>query len=121
MKTVRTVTGYSAIGLVVLGLNLLVLKESLFAAMGLLPLALGAICALAWFGLRLASPGQDAPGRGRRLNSVLGSIAFLGICLMLYAFAKRWDVSVDLTQEGRRELAPQTIQVLAELGNGNID
>ena len=115
MKIAHTVIGYTAIGLVVLGLNLLVINESLFAAIGLIPLALGIVCAVAWFGLRMASPGQDGPGRGVRLNSILASIAFLGICITLYAFAKRWDVSVDLTQEGRRELAPQTIQVLAGL------
>lgn len=113
MRNARTIAGYAAIGLVVAGLNLLVINESLFAATGLVPLGLGIVCAVGWFGMRVASPGQDGPGRGRRLNSVLSSVAFLGICIMLFAFSKRWDISVDLTQEGRRTLAPQTIQVLA--------
>lgn len=49
------------------------------------------------------------------LNAVLSTLAFLGICMVLYAFVLRWDVSIDLTQEGRRELSPQIVKVLQSI------
>ncbi len=49
------------------------------------------------------------------LNAVLSTLAFLGICIVLYAFVLRWDVSIDLTQEGRRTLSPQIVKILQSM------
>ncbi|NLA69411.1 MAG: GldG family protein, partial [Gammaproteobacteria bacterium] len=49
------------------------------------------------------------------LNSAISGVQVFAICVILYAFASHWNADWDLTREGRRDLAPQTIQVLRGL------
>jgi hypothetical protein len=110
--------GLGSLGLLALSVNLLVVSQSLFSKLVLVPLLIAVVGGLVWFVLVLL----DAIGRsaveGRALgglNAVFSSLVFLCICMVLYAFVQAWDVSWDLTQEGRRELAPQTVQVLESM------
>lgn len=116
MRVLRAIAGLAAIAAVAYALNLFVLYESMFNEQVLVPLAIGAGLAVVWGLLKLAMLSEA--GRGATLNGVngiVGSVAFLGICIVLFGFAKRYDHEWDLTQEGRRDLAPQTVQVLESL------
>jgi ABC-type uncharacterized transport system involved in gliding motility auxiliary subunit len=115
---VRTVLGFAALLAILIGLNVLVLQEDLFAPVALIPLGIGLALGLLWVLWRL----MDAAQSGRTtatgvsgFNTVVSSLVFLGICIVIYAFALRFTKTWDLTQEGRRELSPQTIQVLENL------
>jgi gliding motility-associatede transport system auxiliary component len=100
-------------------LNVLVLKEDPFngAVLGALGVGLGA--GIGWFALRMATSAQQR-SRERALiglNTLVATFIFLGICVAVYAIVGRWDRAWDFTEEGRRQLAPQTIQVLQTLEN----
>lgn len=112
MMLFRRITGFGSIFFAIASLNLLVLKEDLFVAPVYVPLMASMLCGAVWIVLRLTSvKGGTAYG----LNAAVGTVIFLAICMILYAFVKRWDVSWDLTQEGRRKLSSQTVQVLKGL------
>ena len=118
MIKTRTVIGIAALAGILLGLNILVLQEDLFTPVALIPLAIGLVLGLVWVLLRLIAAGRsDQAGTTgvSALNTIVSSIVFLGICIVIYAFSLRWTTTWDLTQEGRRELSPQTIQVLENL------
>jgi len=118
VKTLRKACGVAAIVLVLAGLNLLILRESLFEKIVLVPLAVGTLLGFAWlvlWALALLRRREDASANV--LNTALASLFFFGICATLYAFVDREDLSWDLTQEGRRDLAPQTISILESLTN----
>jgi ABC-type uncharacterized transport system involved in gliding motility auxiliary subunit len=56
--------------------------------------------------------------RGRALfglNAIFATVVVLLICAVLFAFARRMDVEWDLTREGRKALADQTVRVLEQL------
>lgn len=117
MRWLRGISGLLALAGFAVALNVLVLKEALSAASVLTPLAVGFFFLFVWLGLRIATL-TETFGKGKTLygvNSVVATVLFLGICVVLYAFANRWDRTWDLTREGRRELAPQTKQVLQSL------
>lgn len=116
MKLARTIFGFATVILIAAGLNLLVFRDTLFVPEVLVPIGAGLAGGAVWLALRLmtaAVTSEWATYRG--LNTVIGSFVFLAICITAYAFVKRWDVSWDLTREGRRDLAPQTFQVLEGL------
>ncbi|MBN2309230.1 MAG: GldG family protein [Candidatus Hydrogenedentes bacterium] len=117
MKVLRTASGVCALLGVAVALNFLLLKEDFFVWPVLLPLIAGLAAGAIWLGLSLwALVGSFERGKTLEgLNLVLASIAFLGICIALYAFVKRVDWAWDLTREGRRELSEQTVQVLERL------
>ena len=116
MRRWRTITGIGSFLSTALGLNLMLLREAFFIPSVLVPLAAGALCATLWVVLSVVSALRAQPGTTPYgLNTVLASLAFLGICVTLYAFVLRWDASWDLTLEGRTELSPQAIQVLQGL------
>ncbi len=116
MSRLRNALAAAAVILLVAGFNLLILRESLFNSAVLGPLigglALGFVWLL-WSGASLLRGRNDASTG--MLNAVIGSFVFLGICMTVFAFIQREDVSWDLTQEGRRELAPQTKIILQSL------
>jgi len=118
MNMLRTLSGLVALVLLAVGLNLLVFKQDVFRPLVFVPLGIGILCALLWLVLSLmALAGYSAQG-GRTLyglTSVLTSVVFLGICIVIYAFAQHWNAAWDLTQEGRRKLSEQTIQVLRNM------
>lgn len=116
MSVLRVLVGIAAIGAIAYSLNLFVLRESMFNQQVLVPLAIGVGLTVLWGILQLAT--LTATGRGATVhgvNGVIASLAFLGICIVIFAFAKRYDHEWDLTKEGRRDLAPQTVQVLESL------
>jgi ABC-type uncharacterized transport system involved in gliding motility auxiliary subunit len=116
MKMFRGLILFLAGSGLLVGLNFMVLQESLFSTEVIYPLGFGAALFVLWLILYLVSfLGRGHQGAPHGLNTIIGSIAFLGVCVMAFAFIQRWDVTWDLTQEGRRELAPQTIQVLESL------
>lgn len=116
MKVFGKAAGFGSLLLLAVGLNLLVLEESLFVMWVFVPLALSVALGTAWLVARLVSAvGAGRGGNLYGLNTAVSTIAFLGICILLYALVKRSDASWDLTQEGRRDLSPQTVQVLEGL------
>ncbi len=118
MRAVRNFAGVAAIVLFAAGVNFLILRETLFTPAASAPLIGAAVCALVWFAAWVATAARRdraSAGRGGPLNAVFASAFMLGICGMVYAFAARAGWSWDLTQEGRTELAPQTVQVLESL------
>ncbi len=117
MKSLRRASGILAVVLVAAALNVLALKEDPFAPAVFLPLAAGLLACLAWVVLTLVDHlrGLEHDVAIVRLNAVAASVLFFLICVVAYALVKRWDRSWDLTLEGRRELAKQTVQVLESL------
>ena len=113
MAVIRAFVAVAAVVAFAYALNLFVLRESMFNQQVLVPMAIGAGLAAVWLLLQLISLSKS--GRGATIhgiNTVIGSIAYLGICVVIFAFAKRHDREWDLTREGRRDLAPQTSHVL---------
>ncbi len=119
MKTLRLLTGLVALALIAAGFNLLAWSQTPFDTPVLACLGAGLAAGLLWLALRLFDARAGSPVlEGREagaLNATLGTLFFLGICVVSYLLVSRWDSSWDLTQEGRRELAPQTIQVLQNM------
>ena len=117
MRIARILVATVAILSLAFGLNVLVLQQDLFATRVMLPLAVAAVGAILLVILTLVAMAGVAQKRKnlQALNSIIASVVFFAICLVLYAFANRWDRTWDLTREGRRELAPQTVQVLQGL------
>ena len=111
----RRITGIAAILLLAVALNIAVATQTLFEASVLVPLAVSLVAALLWLVLLIKQAASTSLRQGRvmgSLNAALASTFFLGICMVLYVMAQSMGVSLDLTQEGRRSLSPQTIQVL---------
>ncbi len=110
--------GVGALLLFVCAVNVMVWTQAFFS-LWVCGLLLGAvICGGSWLALLFLSGLDRSSLEGRTLggvNAVLSSGVFLAICVVLYAFTCVWGVSLDLTREGRRDLAPQTIQVLQAL------
>lgn len=118
MKRKRTVLGIIALVALAAGLNLLVFLQNVFTPWVLVPLLLGIASGLAWLAASLLERARQSSHEGKGLyglDTILMSVLFLGICIVLYAFAAHWDRSWDLTQEGRRQLSEQTVQVLRNL------
>lgn len=114
----RTWVGLAALAALTVGLNAAVLTQAFFSAPVLLLLAAAFLLGLAWAGLGLFALTRASGGDRRSLyglSTVIASLLFLGICIVLYAFAAHWDRSWDLTAEGRRDLAEQTVRVLESM------
>jgi len=112
---VRKSSGIAALVLLAVALNLMVGAQQVFSFWVLAPLTLSLVLGIVWLALTIGSMAGQARFEGRaagRLNAVFSSVIFLGICMVVFAMVKTWNVSWDLTQEGRRSLSPQTVQVL---------
>jgi hypothetical protein len=114
----RSLVGAAAVLCAALSLNLLVWREDPFSWVVLLPMLAAVVLGAAWsvwvlLGIFDRSSAQGSGAGG--LNAVFSSTLFLGICVMVYVFVRGWDVSWDLTKEGRRDLAPQTVKVLQSM------
>ena len=117
MKNVRLVFGILALAGLALGLNVLVFKRDPFAFSVMLPLCFGLLCACAWIAIGVSRMVESIE-RGKTVSTVsavVASLAFLGICLVLYAFVRHAGYSWDLTREGRTPLSEQTVQLLRGL------
>ncbi len=118
MSRLRTAIGVATVLLFLVGFNLLILREELFTSAVLNTFMGGLALGIVWLllsGVNLLRRKNDASIA--MLNSVVSSFVFLGICMTAYAIIEREDFSWDLTQEGRRELAPQTKLILQSLTN----
>lgn len=117
VRRVQFIAGIVAAAALLAAVNMIVLFEDLFVWYVVGPLLLGVLAGAAWLVLTLASL-SGGTERARTLSgagAVIGTMLFLAICVVVYAFAVRWDRSWDLTEEGRQELSPQTVQVLENL------
>lgn len=116
MRALRNFIGGIALLLLVVGMNAALLQETATAPMVAWPLIGAAVSGVLWFVLWIATATRRDRGMGGGpVNAVMASVFVLGICGMAYAFVARPGWSSDLTQEGRTELAPQTVQVLESL------
>lgn len=114
---IRNVLGVSSLFLLAIAVNVVVMRENAFHPFVYVPLLLSAAAGLGWFVLSVTTVAGSLRG-GKALaglNSLISSLIFLGICIALFAFATLWDAEWDLTREGRRALAEQTVQVLENL------
>jgi len=112
------ITGLASLASVALAINLLVWQHAATMPLAWFMLALGAALGIGWLtlvalGLK-GSAGWEGWAAGG-VNAALSTAFFLGICIVLYVSVSGWNASWDLTQEGRRELAPQTVQVLQSM------
>ncbi len=120
MMRFRQWIGWCGLLALALALNLLVWTQQFFSPLVLAPLAAAAVSGLCWFVLLLLSMAGRQPLEERTvggLNALFSSAVFLGICIVLYLFLGSWNVSWDLTEEGRRSLSDQTIQVLRSVNS----
>lgn len=111
----RMILGIVALVCLAAGLNILVFKKDVSSPVVLSMFCVALVAGVAWVALTVAGAVRHSRHEGRGLyglDAVVSSILFFGICVVLYAFAQHWDRSWDLTKEGRRDLAPQTVQVL---------
>jgi len=114
----RTLLGIGALASLALAANFAVASGQFFAITVLLPILLFLLLGAGWLFKLVQNVAGYSVFQGRAmggLNAVAGSLLFLGICIVLYAFVRSWDVSWDLTEEGRRELSEQTKQVLTNM------
>lgn len=117
-RNLKTYIGIISSVSLLLALNYLVWKQEIFNLWVLLFGGIFIISGLAWLGFVFLNVAKESGWSGRAvsgLNAIVSTLAFLGICIVLYAFVLRWNVSVDLTQEGRRSISPQTIKVLQSI------
>lgn len=117
MTWARRITGIAALVGIAAGINFLAVQEDIFSPVVVVPFLVGVAAGIAWVALVLTDIARTASQQRTLygLNTVIASVVFLAICITLYAFARQWDVYADLTQEGRRELSPITVQVLQNL------
>ncbi|MCX8064226.1 MAG: GldG family protein [Candidatus Hydrogenedentes bacterium] len=114
-KKLKTVLGICFVSSLIIGLNFTVWNLEIFnywsVLIGLVLVLTGGVWVILW--IRDALTSSYWSGRAvSSLNSILSTIVFLGICITIYALVVRWDISIDLTAEGRRSLSPQTVKVL---------
>lgn len=117
MKNVRFIIGILALAGLAVGLNVVVFTRDPFSFSVLLPLCIGLLCGLVWIIIGVSRMVESFE-RGKTVNtvsSIVASLAFLGICVVLYAFVKHAGYSWDLTREGRKPLSQQTVQLLRGL------
>ncbi|MBI4557036.1 MAG: GldG family protein [Candidatus Hydrogenedentes bacterium] len=117
MMRVRKIAGYMAAIALAAAVNLVLLKEDPFVLPVVAALGVGLVSGCVWLVLLAVGVWTGASEKASLsgLNTVVGSALFFGICIVLYAFVSHWDWSVDLTREGRRTLAEQTVSVLKSL------
>ncbi|HOZ44978.1 MAG TPA: GldG family protein [Candidatus Hydrogenedentes bacterium] len=116
----RIIIAVVALIALAIGLNLAVLTKDFFTAAVLGALAVALVAGVVWMLIAITGAASRSRLEGRPLyglSTVVSSVLVFGICVVLYAFVQHWNRSWDLTQEGRRELSSQTVQVLETLGN----
>ncbi len=118
MGRLNKAAGAVALLCLAVSVNTLVWIQDLLSPWVWLPLGAALALGILWTGVVLWSALARSSLAGRAaggLNAMASSAVFLGICIVIYAFFSAWDESWDLTAEGRRELSPQTIQVLQSM------
>lgn len=117
MGKLRTVSGAISFVLLIVALNIVAVRRNAFTGDVLIPLGIAAIAGVLWFALTLFDRAgkTTAEKKTSNLGGIVGSLIFLAICIVLYAFVSDWSQEWDLTEEGRVDLAPQTVQILQGL------
>lgn len=116
MQRTKTVLGAATLLFLLLALNVLIWERTLVWLYVTLGLAL--LLALGWLIAAFIGSGGRAALQGRAVgavNAVIASLLFLGVCVMVYVFARHPGIAWDVTEEGRRNLAKQTVQVLENM------
>ncbi len=116
MQLAKTVLGAGTLLLLLLAVNVLIWERTLVWLYAALGLAL--LLALGWLVAAFLHLGGRAALQGRAVgavNAVIASLLFLGVCVLAYLFARYPGAAWDVTQEGRRQLANQTVQVLENM------
>ncbi len=114
----KTYSGIISVASLLIILNYVVWKQDVFNLWILLLGSIFFISGVIWLVTLFWNIATESGWSGHAvsgLNAILSTLAFLGICIVLYAFVLRWDVSIDLTQEGRRTLSPQIVKVLQSI------
>ena len=118
MKNVRLVFGILALAGLALGLNVLVFKRDPFAFSVMLPLCFGLLCACAWIAIGVSRMVESIE-RGKTVSTVsavVASLAFLGICLVLYAFVRHAGYSTTAKAGPRCPSRRQLLRGLTRKG-----
>lgn len=116
MRAIRNTLGLVAAAALIAALNAVVWAPNPIWLLVLAVLAGG--CGLAWIALAIATAGKGTTLQGRAVGglvAVVDSVLFVGICVLVYLLVSQPAASWDLSREGRRELAPQTVQVLENM------
>lgn len=122
-NSLKKLLGIAALLTLTVTLNLLVWTQDFFSFVVLAPLAATTLLGLGWIVMTLLTLAEHSALEDRTLgglNAIFSSTVFLGVCVVLYLLAGAWNVSWDLTEEGRRDLSPQTVQVLQAM-NTEVD
>lgn len=118
MKHLRHYAGWAAAAAALAALNALFWLQTIESLWVVAPALAAAALAAVWAAGVFRAAARNTAPEGRAvggIHAVISSLVFLGILIVVYAFFQRWDAAWDLTREGRRELAPQTRQVLETL------
>lgn len=118
MALLRFLSGLTAILGAAAAINLLLITGDTFSQWVSVSFVVGSLAFLLWLVLLLIGAARRQQQESRSLqgfSTALSVFIFLAICIVLFAFATRWDTSWDLSEEGRAEFAAQTIQVLRGL------
>lgn len=118
MNPLRKLLGIIGILSAALAVNVVLITGKPFSQLVLTAVSIAILAGLFWVALAAIGAFQKRRGDERVMQGVrtlVASTLMLGICIVIYAFAARWNVSWDLTQEGRAPLAPLTVQVLRGL------
>jgi len=111
----RRILGIIALAALVAGVNLLVWRQTLLEVAVLAPFLAGLGLGVVWLGWTLRAAMGASFFQGRTfggVNAAFASAVVLAICIVAYVLVESLGISIDLTREGRRSLAPQTVQVL---------
>lgn len=112
LRRIIAVVGLVALAIV---LNVVLITGALFSPLVMTSTAVALLSLVFWVALLAIGAIMKRRGDERVMqgtNAIIGSVLMFAICIVIYAFAARWNVSWDLTREGRAPLAPLTIQVL---------
>jgi hypothetical protein len=113
--TPKRLLGLAALACLAAAPNLAVWRGQVLSAPVIALLLLGVACGGGWLAAgmlgALRAGGRAGAARPAAM-SALSVVLALAICMVAYAIVEMMAVSVDLTQEGRRELSPQTVRVL---------
>lgn len=117
MSKLRTVAGAISFVLLIVALNIVAVRRNAFTTDVLLPLGIAIAAGIVWLVLTIIGRiGKTvSEKKSSNLGGIFGSLIFLGICMVVYAFVSDWKQEWDLTEEGRVDLAPQTVQILEGL------
>jgi len=117
VNRLRILCGLGALAVLGFVLNIFAIQRQMFVPLVYVPFLISVMLALLWavLSIILKATASKEHRRSGSFNGIFASIIFLCICMVTYAFVRKWDRAWDLTEEGRASMAPQTVQVLQGL------